>query len=365
MVLSSRIAQARIDAGLTQSDLAARIGLARSAVAKIEIGLRGVSALELSQIAVAVGQRVEWLLTEGPAALVSHRTRRDAGSSLAAIDQQLERLARDVDFVTQNNRSFDLPEREPWRVPQSPSEADELAARARKELNLGSSDPVLRLVDTFGGLGLLVFVMDQGADSADGATMLLGRGGVSLVNGTSHLGRRRLTAAHELAHYLVADDFVVDWRVAESAESDRTEALFDRFARAFLLPEEGLNSYWAAVQEDGNRAAAVRAASRFQVDMATLARRLHEIGILARDEASQIRDVRTTRADILDYDLVVPYELERTILPRAYERAVLALYRGERISAERALDLLHETYAPDDLPTLSAAHEDELWSILS
>ncbi|QWT22818.1 XRE family transcriptional regulator [Subtercola sp. PAMC28395] len=365
VILSSRIAEARTEAGLTQADLAGQIGLARSAVAKIETGLRGVSALELSQIASAVGQRVEWLLTDGPAAVVAHRIRRDADSSVASIDRELERLARDVEFLAEQSSSFHLPAREPWSVPQSFSDADNLAARARDELNLEKGAPALRLAETFGGLGLLVFVKDLGIDSADGGTVLLSQGGLSLINGTSHLGRRRLTAAHELAHYLVADDFVIDWRVAEGAESGRTEAFFDRFARALLLPEEGLGRYWLTALADGLRAAAVRTASHFQVDMATLARRLHETGIIDREEAGRIREVRTTRADIVDYDLIVPYELEKPTLPRSYERGVLALYRGERISAERALDLLHSTYALEDLPELSPAREDELWSILN
>ncbi|WP_244857602.1 helix-turn-helix domain-containing protein [Agromyces archimandritae] len=362
--LGIRIAQARTDAGQTQAQLAATAGLDRSAVAKIETGARGVSALELARLAQAVGQRVEWLLEDGPAAVVSHRIRRDSESTAATIDRELERLARDVEFVAEQNGALPLPAREPWQVPSSTEDAERLAARVRVELGLDPEQAVHRVVETLAPLGFLVFVEELGPDAADGATVLLERGAVSLVNGTGQRGRRRLTAAHELAHFLVADDYTVDWRVSERATSDQAEALFDRFARAFLLPPEGLRSSWSSVAGDGLRAAAVQVASHFQVDMATLARRLVEIDVLSASEANSIHGIRTTRADIIDFNLLVPYELEQDTLPRAYERAVLSLYRGERISAERALDLLRGRYTSEDLPPLPAAREDELWSIL-
>lgn len=364
-VLSGRIARARAEAGLTQAELASSTGLERTAIAKVETGARGVSAIELARIAQALGQRVEWLLTDGPAAVVSHRIRRDSDAIAAPIDRELDRLARDVEFVIEQSTSLVLPQREPWDVPQSVAQADELADRVRSEVGLAADAPALRLAELLAPLGLLLFVSDLGADAADGGTVLLERGGVSLVNGASQLGRRRLTAGHELAHFLVADDYTVDWRVSEGATSDRTEALFDRFARAFLLPEEALVSHWASVSTEGPRAAAVRTASHFQVDMATLARRLSETEILHQDEADRLRGIHTTKADILDYNLLVPYELERRLIPSSYERAVLALYRGERISAERALDLLRGKYEPNDLPELAPTREDELWSILS
>ncbi|MDQ1204627.1 XRE family transcriptional regulator [Microbacterium sp. SORGH_AS_0862] len=363
--LSGRIARARTEAGLTQAELANGAGLDRTAIAKIETGARGVSALELARIATTVGQRIEWLLTDGPESVVAYRVRRDASSSLAEINRELERLARDVEFLAEQVDSLTLAQRDPWEVPRSLAEADELAARARHALNIQPNAPVLRLTETLSPLGLLVFVSDLGPNAADGGTVLLASGGVSLVNGASQLGRRRLTAAHELAHFLVADDFTVDWRISEGAESDRTEALFDRFARSFLLPSSALTEYWASVSDEGPRAAAVRTASKFQVDMATLATRLTESGILPREDAHRVRGVQTTKADILEYELFVPYELERQILPSVYERAVLSLYRGERISAERALELLRGKYEGDDLPPLATPNESELWSILN
>ncbi len=53
------------------------------------------------------------------------------------------------------------------------------------------------------------------------------------------------------------------------------------------------------------RTAAVIAASVYRVDMSTLVRRLWELQHVSYVEAAQIRTFRTTRADIVEFNLVV------------------------------------------------------------
>ena len=63
-------------------------------------------------------------------------------------------------------------------------------------------------------------------------------GGVCLVNSHNKVGRRRLALAHELGHYLLQDEYTVDWRVTDGGVG--LESRLDRFARALLLPAQGL-----------------------------------------------------------------------------------------------------------------------------
>ena len=98
--------------------------------------------------------------------------------------------------------------------------------------------------------------------------------------------------------------------------------------------------------------------------MATLARRLNELGLIGSDEATRIRSTRTTRADIVEMDLFVGDELSPPALPRVYERSVLRLYRAETISAARALDLLLDTWEEDALPALAERSQDGIWQYL-
>ena len=201
--------------------------------------------------------------------------------------------------------------------------------------------------------------------AADGASILLARGGVAIVNGSLHVGRRRLTLAHELGHCLFADEYTVDRSVAEHTESDVWEARLDRFARALLLPAAALEQEWSGLRSrEDVRTAAVRLASRFRVDMSTLACRLLEIGAVDAAQAGSVRTTRTTKADIVEYDLVTHDELAAPELPRSYEQSVLRLYRSSTVSAARATDLMFDVWTEEDLPELPPLPENAIWGLI-
>jgi hypothetical protein len=111
--------------------------------------------------------------------------------------------------------------------------------------------------------------------------------------------------------------------------------------------------------------AAIRMASSYRVDMSTLARRLLELKQIGQSEAQQIRTFRTTRADIVGYDLVTSQELESPALPRSYEQAVLRLYREETVSPARAVDLMLDTWDEGELLPLSPLPEQSIWTFVS
>lgn len=365
--LGRRIAEARTRSGLSQAELSRRVDLDRSALAKIELGQRRVSALELARLAGEVGTRIEWLLREGPPSIVSRRNSREPGMPNPPVDDMAERIAREVEFAAEHDERFRLRHIATHGMPTSGQEAEALAETARRLLGFEPSDPCTHLSTAAARIGLLVFSLDLGADSADAATVLLPEGGIALINGALPVGRRRLALAHELGHYLVADEYTVDWKVAEAQDEHSRERLFDRFARALLLPAAAVRADWerfAADPDGGMRTAAVRIASAYRVDMSTLARRLGELGVVRSADADRIRSIRTTRADIVELDLVVADELAPPELPREYERSVLRLFRAESVSAERALDLLLDTWTEDALPALPRRAEDELWQFL-
>jgi transcriptional regulator with XRE-family HTH domain/Zn-dependent peptidase ImmA (M78 family) len=363
-VIGQRVAEARRGAGLTQADLAREAGLDRSAVAKLEIGVRRVTALELARISEATGRPFEWFLTEPPASIVSYRVGGDAPAT-STIDRLLERVARDVEFL-QELGQLNVPTTEPAHGLRGKADAAALASQARSALGLDPHQPIADLVGPMAGIGLFAFSQELGEDAPDAATTLLRRGGVTVVNSSRAVGRRRLAAAHELGHYLLADDYTVDWRLGRWSAEQRTESLIDTFARILLLPDASLADSWAELSTRiGVRDAAVRLASEYRVDMSTLALRLGDLKLSEAGDLPAVRNVTTTRADIIEYDLVVPSDLEATTLPRPYEKAVLALYRSERISGDRALELLHGTVDGGALPQLPPVSESEIWKFTS
>lgn len=360
-----RVAEARAELGVTQAQLAAAIGLDRTALAKIESGSRRVAVVELVAIARELGRRIEWFVEEAPPALASYRGARP-GVAVQAIDTQLDSLVRDVEFVTSRCPELVAGQPDPLPHPTTVDEAEQLAATARELLGLDAGQPTHDISRLLANVGLLVFALDLG-EGADAGTVLLDHGGVALINGHWRVGRRRLAAAHELGHYLVADEFSLDWRVA-ATEAAGIESLLDRFARALLLPGQDIRMRWAewlAVADETWRDAAVRAASHYEVDMATLARRLHEVDLVDRHRAEEIRRVQTKQADIVEKNLVVRDELAPVALPRPYEQAVLKLYRSEVITANRALGLLRGTFEQASLPALPPLPEAEIWEVTS
>lgn len=364
-VLGARVREARELAGLTQGELGSRVDLDRTAVNKIESGIRKVTALELSDIAAALGVRMSSFFAEPIPALVSHRSAQGLDTADSKIDRLLAKIASDVEFVNTlapaelglPDESVELP------PPASLADADDLAVQARKMLGLDAKEAVHELVNRVATIGLLAFAFDLGVDTADAGTILLRHGAVTLINSQNKVGRRRLALAHELGHFLVADEYTVDRRVTDSHPGD-IESRLDRFARSLLLPEPGVREAWSRHEPRSPREAAVLLASEFRVDMATLARRLDELGMVDSGGAAQVRGVTTTRADIVEFGLYVPTDLEGTTLPIPFQKAVLRAFRDERISRERALELLYATFHDDDLPPLRERREDEMWKFV-
>lgn len=372
--LGERIRDARKRAGVSQEELGRAVGLERTAVNKIEAGVRKVTALELSEIATMINVRMSSFFEEPTPALVSHRSSQGLDTADSQIDALLAKSADEVEFIVSLGadrlglNAADAVDEAGITPPSSNAEAEALAAQARALLGLEAEVPVRQLSDSVAGVGLLVFSRDIGKDTADAGSILLARGGIALVNSNMKVGRRRLALAHELGHYLIADDYTVDWRVADYA--DRTvpmESRIDRFARAFLLPGAALGRKWPeAFGRHGVRGAAILLANEFRVDMATLASRLNDEGLVDGETIASVRRCRTTKADIVEMNLNVPLEeLAGTTVPRPFSLSVLRLVRDERISRERALELLQGTFDEADLPNIRERRPDEIWNFVS
>ena len=337
------------------------MGIARSALAKVETGIRGISATELVRLAQALEMRVEWFFEDAPQAVLSRRNAAEPGAPSPSVDRFTERIAREVEFL-QRLGELELAETPAIAFPETPEQTEHAAVKARRKLGYDHEEPATALRDHAAELGLLVFSWELGTSGADGASVLLERGGIAVVNGSFQTGRRRLTLAHELGHYVFGDEYSTDWRVAEAPAAKR-EGLIDRFARALLLPAAALRNRWSG--GDDTRVDAVRLASEYRVDMTTLARRLDELEVASPQDLAVVRATRTRQSDIVELGLLVADELSPPQLPDAYVKAVLNLYRREEVSAARALDLLLDTWQEDDLPDLPPLPADAVWSFVS
>ena len=369
-VLGCRIAEARNRAGLTQQQCADAAEMDRTSLAKLENGRRRTTVLELVRIAEALQARVEWFVQDAPHSVISHRNASDPGEPSPAIDRVLERVSREVEFLLELGEVGELCASLQFEIPKDAAHLEEHAQITRERLGYGPDEPTTSLSQHAAEIGVLAFSFPIGTEAADGASLLLADSAIALVNSSKRFGRRRLTLAHEIGHCVFADEYSVDWHVTvEHAEGH--EARIDHFARALLLPAELLRTSWneACPQDPGDslRTAAVVTASRLQVDMSTLARRLQELQLISNEQAREVRSIRTTRADIIDFELIPPadsQEINQTELPRPYEKAVLNAYRKDNISASRAADLLFDTWEEADLPDPPVLPKDAIWTFV-
>lgn len=367
--LGLRIAQARQRAGLKQEDLGRTSGLDRSAIAKIETGARRVTALELARMAAALDERIEWFVSEPTPSIVSYRNTVDPGEPSPRIDDAIDRVVRAVEFTAQHDHRLQdiLQDIATFEEPADPAGIELLAEHARDLIGVDRDAPLHGLSSKLVTAGVLTFVLDLGTESADAGSVHLRTGAVAVVNGALRTGRRRLALAHEFGHILIADPYTVDWRIDSSTASTRERSI-DRFARALLLPRSSLTTQWqtwGGSEEETTRAAAVRTASHFRVNMSTLARRLLDLDLITPGTATFVRTIKTGRADIVEHNLVVADELDTGEIPREYQAAVLRLFTSETISGVRALDLLLDTWEATDLPQLPPRDESEIWQFVS
>lgn len=361
--LGRRIAEARASRRWNQAQLAQQLGMDRTTLVKIEQGQRRVTALELLDLARELGRRVDWFLTPPPAAIAQHRGAQPEDYSTLPIDEELETLALDTTFLIDSGLLTPPARRHVFARPASRREAERLGAELREAAGLGD-DPVRDVAQVAHSLGTLCFARELGEGDADAASMSVGETGIALINSSRAVGRRRLSAAQELVHVMVGDTYRTDLSVDRIDSEDQHEARIDRAARAFLLPER-LRAQWEeTARSDGVRIAAVKLGSEYRVDMATLARRLQDLGAVDAPTAATIRGVRTTKSDIVGLGLVVPHDFEGTALPLAYAQAVIRGYAGEFITMDRALDLMRGTFTEEDFTPRSDLAPETLWSVL-
>ena len=354
--LGRRIADARTEAGLTQAELAATIGLERTALVRIESGDRKVSATELVAIAGALDRPVDWFFTESPVAVVSRRRDPAVGGFSRALDRALELAARDVAFL-EGFRLLPSAERPARKTPESFEDAEDLARSVREEA--GRPDgPLLDLQSAAESLGLLGFSLALGPDAGDAAYVEVGNLGVAVINGTTDPGRRRFSLAHELGHHLTGDAYEPSPRLGASG----TERMFNTFAAYLLMPRSSVLSIWEEFSAQSPRLAAVAVAVRLSVSWTAACNQLRNLGLIDAQERERLVGNDLRRGELFEFGERFAVELDPPSVPPAYARAVVGAYRRGQLTAARTVELLHYSVGEADLPEPDAMSLDELRS---
>jgi len=371
-LLGRRLQEARKARGLTQKDAAREIGAARTTLVAVEKGERRIRPDELVRLARVYGRSVsEFLRTSepveafavqlraalAPAALTDARTQGEVeGAAL-----EFERLCEDYLALERLNGSTI---RRIYPVPYElsgidPEQAGEdVAIAERNRLSLGDG-PLLNLRGILeNDVGLRIFAIELPSRIAGMFTYTDQLGGCIALNRKHPPERRRMSLAHEFAHFLskrFAPEVTTLGRVLRRSDLER---FADTFARAYLLPATGLRRRFTELRRsrrDGVTPADLcPLAHLYFVSVEALALRLEELKLLRLGTWDRLKDAgfRVREAQALlqlpertEDELIVPIHYQYLAV-RAYVRGELTegqfarFLRVDRLEARRIADEL-------------------------
>lgn len=346
--LAERIRLARSNLGLTQAQVAARLGLARSAVSDVEAGKRDVSAAELVSLAQYFGTSIGELLGLTDEQPGTEELMFRAASLADGTRLQLQQWQRQCEAY----RELEAAEGEAVAsvrpvasVVSSFEQADALADEERSRLGLGSTPAhtLLGVIEDRLRVKVLFLELDDGLSGASMSSRVVGPS--MLVNRTHSPGRRVFTLAHEYFHLLVRAPvagggesrafYVCEDRVPRTR--DRIEQLADRFAGRLLLPPEHFIDRLTQIVRPGRTADEmdlIALARYFGVSVQAVFVQLAVLRLVPWETAvGGYRDAATQRG-------ILQAEPEHGPEPQRLRRLAIRAHRAGRLSKARLAELL-------------------------
>jgi Zn-dependent peptidase ImmA (M78 family)/transcriptional regulator with XRE-family HTH domain len=382
--LGRRIADARRDLGLTQGELAERVGLTQTVVSRIETGSRVVGSLELAELAEVLGVSVLDLLRPGQRPMLAIAARLGHFRDPGAVDRALKRAAMliGLDELLESVLGATPGGAAPPRLGGAGrgaaiDQGRRLAGQVRRALRLGDG-PIVRLPELLEERFRLDVDFSPLPEAVDGLCVTVSDRTLILVGSSKPSSRQRFTLAHELAHYLVddLDPLYVDERGARARSVAEMRA--NAFAAHLLMPEPGVRAAVEGVADNAERA--VRVALSFGTSVSAAAYQLGNLRLLQEAERDRLVDAGA-KPLLLRFALPSDWQQDESgrgrVRPpgRLYARATLAFRQG-LIGLEPLVELLRHPDADQlrqelddagltpDVAALTAADPDALDEIL-
>ncbi len=363
--LAERLRLARARAGVSQAVIAEAMAIPRSAVSLLESGERSISGLELAAFADAVGESVEFLLRgelpdAGAGQLDDHGILayfRAEGAVPAADEPWLRDAAKrwyDYAWIERQvfgSQRYDLPT---YPVPQGRAyeQGERLAEQERRRLGLGHA-AIRSVIELLEGEGVKVLVLPfQGNTPVSGCYFFAEElGPCVLINELERPSRRRFTAAHEYAHFLVDRGAFEGEVCSHHRRREPFEMRANAFAAAFLLPVAGIDE---ALRVDLGREPgrvtpedAIHLMYRFGVSYEAVTWRLLNLGWISGGQREALASLHSTAlAERLGYSDIEPGEEEPR--PRRYQALALHAWRNGKLDGKQVVELLG--MLPGDVP---------------
>ncbi len=359
--LGQRLAEARDLAGMTQDGVARAVGLDRTAIVLLEKGERNLKVPELVRIARALGRPLSYFVEPPVPAAVSRRSAPgSAHDSTRALDVEIDQFASDVRMLMTVGLLRPAEQHLPIdRVPQDHQQAELIATRLRESLDLGGTAPIDDLGRTSERLGLHTFAAALGATGPDGACIEVsadvGSLGAAVINGDSGSGRRRMTLAHELGHWVFGDAY-------DREATRESERMINSFAIYFLAPRAGVLSVWRRHEDWPLRDRALAVGVVFRLSWTATISHLRNLQLISGEQRQQLSKHEPRSGDYLRLELSWTDELEAPYLSPTFVAACLRGFTSSKLTEARVLELLRGLLTPDDLPDIEPLALEDLRS---
>lgn len=281
-----RLRIARETAGMTQSDAAANINVARTTLVAIEKGQRAVRTAELLPLARLYGTSVNSLLRhESVYVDLVPRFRKlpdckdDSSAKAARLLADLVRAEVELENLLGITPSRNYPPQRPLLTGDVRAQAENDAAELRHRLGLGLA-PVHDFVSLLEmDLGIRIYI--RPLDSRVSGLFAYDEqvGACVLLNANHPRERRVQSAGHELGH-LVSSRQSPDVLYRDGRESSREERYANAFGRAFLTPARTVMLRFRDMTQGSShltRRHVILLAHTFGVSREAMVRRLEEL----------------------------------------------------------------------------------------
>jgi transcriptional regulator with XRE-family HTH domain len=357
VLLGQRLSEARDLAGMTQESVARALGLDRTAIVLLEKGERNLKVPELVEIARVLGRPLSYFVQPPVPAAVSRRSAPQAAhDSTRALDVEIDQFATDLRGLLDLGLVARVVREDGAHVPRTHTEAERTAASFRGQAGL-TSGPVDDLGRTCEHFGLYTFAAPLGESGPDGGCVEVdtgaGAAGVAVINGDVGSGRRRMTLAHELGHWLFGDAY-------DTQASLDNEQMINSFAIHFLAPRAGVTNVWLEHSDWSLRDRALAVGVEFRLSWSATISQLRNIDLVSHEERVRLSTTEPRSGDYLRLGLSWSDELGSPYLSPGFIAACLTGYTSSKLTEARALELLRGLLGADDLPALDSPSLDAL-----
>jgi Zn-dependent peptidase ImmA (M78 family)/transcriptional regulator with XRE-family HTH domain len=354
MKLGEKVRHLRKLSGMSQQEVAEKLGVSKEYVSLLETNKRTPSLEILSRLSAVFRRNVSYFLDEREisfsavfrASDLTKKEKENLNKALGMIENYV--FLEDI----MSNRpplapTYPKPSKDELRSYSTMFRFSEnMANGERKRLGLGS-EPIKDIFSTIEDEGLHIIWEPLGSNGLDGVFLFNeGKGAFCILNTARTGGRQKFSAAHEYCHYLKDRDagYKIDRFISNEIGNrrNRSERIADLFASAFLMPAERIKSTLDILERKHLTPMDVIVLKRhFGVSYQAMVYRLLNLHHIKEKELDEFLNVKPMHLETeLFGDRDEEIEKERKGLPTRYLRLAFQAYMETKISLDRLAEIV-------------------------